>query len=251
MTAGTVFYPKGADSAEERLQYYASQFPLVEVDSTYYALPFPKMAELWRDRTPPDFVFDVKAHALMTGQPTETKRLPKTIREELPGRARRQVAHLRARPADGVARCRVADVHRRPRSAARSRASWARSCCSTRSGSSPSARAANRSWRRAIGWAISSSPSSCATASWFNEKNLDRTMRFLTDNKLPFVMVDEPQGFKSSVPPLVAVTSPDLAIMRFHGRNAARPGRPRASPRPSASATCTTAKSWPMGAAPA
>ena len=43
-------------------------------------------------------------------------------------------------------------------------------------------------------------------------------MRFLTDNELPFVMVDEPQGYKSSVPPLVAVTSPDLAIMRFHGR---------------------------------
>ncbi len=33
MTAGTVFYPKGADSAESRLQYYASQFPLVEIDA--------------------------------------------------------------------------------------------------------------------------------------------------------------------------------------------------------------------------
>ena len=33
-------------------------------------------------------------------------------------------------------------------------------------------------------------------------------------------MVDEPQGFKSSVPPVTAVTS-DLALVRFHGRNAA------------------------------
>jgi uncharacterized protein YecE (DUF72 family) len=57
-------------------------------------------------------------------------------------------------------------------------------------------------------------------ASWFNDKNLDRTMRFLEDNRLPFVMVDEPQGFKSSVPPIVAVTSSDLAVMRFHGRRA-------------------------------
>ena len=55
-------------------------------------------------------------------------------------------------------------------------------------------------------------------ASWFNEKNVDRTLRFLGDNQIPFVMVDEPQGFKSSVPPLVAVTSPDIAVMRFHGR---------------------------------
>ena len=43
-------------------------------------------------------------------------------------------------------------------------------------------------------------------------------MRFLTDNKIPFVIVDEPQGFKSSVPPVVAVTSPELAVVRFHGR---------------------------------
>jgi uncharacterized protein YecE (DUF72 family) len=55
-------------------------------------------------------------------------------------------------------------------------------------------------------------------ATWFNEKNLDRTMRFLQDNRLPYVMVDGPQGFKSSVPPITAVTSADLAIIRFHGR---------------------------------
>jgi uncharacterized protein YecE (DUF72 family) len=55
-------------------------------------------------------------------------------------------------------------------------------------------------------------------ASWFNEKNLERTMRFLSDHQLPFVMVDGPQGFKSSVPPVTAVTSSELAIIRFHGR---------------------------------
>src|SRR3954470_15312933 len=85
MTAAGVFYPSGADSAEERLQYYASRFPLVEVDATYYSLPSRRTSELWVQRTPPDFTFDVKAHALMTGQPTETKRLPKDLREALPG----------------------------------------------------------------------------------------------------------------------------------------------------------------------
>src|SRR5438477_12813443 len=76
MTAPGVFYPKGADSAEERLRHYAAQFPLVEVDATYYALPYKRMAEAWAERTPPEFRFDVKAHALMTGQPTEVARLP-------------------------------------------------------------------------------------------------------------------------------------------------------------------------------
>jgi uncharacterized protein YecE (DUF72 family) len=55
-------------------------------------------------------------------------------------------------------------------------------------------------------------------ASWLNEKNAERTLGFLEDKGLAFVMVDEPQGFKSSVPPVTAVTS-DLALVRFHGRN--------------------------------
>ena len=44
ITKGAVFYPPGVDSAEERLRYYSSRFSLVEVDSTYYALPARRMA---------------------------------------------------------------------------------------------------------------------------------------------------------------------------------------------------------------
>jgi uncharacterized protein YecE (DUF72 family) len=53
---------------------------------------------------------------------------------------------------------------------------------------------------------------------WFNDKNRERTLRFLADNAIPFVMVDGPQGLRSSVPPIVAVTSPEMALIRFHGR---------------------------------
>ena len=84
MTAAGVFYPPEAKSAEDRLRYYATQFPVVEVDASYYAIPARETAELWVQRTPPSFRFDVKAHALMTGQPSEVKRLPKVIREQLP-----------------------------------------------------------------------------------------------------------------------------------------------------------------------
>ena len=63
MTAPGVFYPKGADTAEERLRFYASQFPVVEVDATYYVLPNKRSAQSWAERTPKDFVFDIKAHA--------------------------------------------------------------------------------------------------------------------------------------------------------------------------------------------
>jgi uncharacterized protein YecE (DUF72 family) len=44
-------------------------------------------------------------------------------------------------------------------------------------------------------------------------------LSFLRDHKLVHVVVDEPQGFGSSVPALWEITSPSLAMVRFHGRN--------------------------------
>jgi uncharacterized protein YecE (DUF72 family) len=219
MTAPGVFYPADATSAEERLAYYASQFPLVEVDATYYALPTPKLAALWVDRTPPDFTFDIKAHALMTGQPTETKRLPKAIRDALP-------EEVRAKP-----RLYARDLPPELRDAV-----WAGFVEALEplrvAGQLGSILLQYPKWF----FPISESRDAILEArdrlapflvavelrngSWFNEKNAERSLRFLDDHDLPFVMVDEPQGFKSSVPLVEAVTSDELAIVRFHGRNA-------------------------------
>src|SRR6476619_1453529 len=90
MTRGGVFYPRGTSTAEQRLRYYAEQFSVVEVDASYYSLPERANAELWAERTPPHFSFHVKAHALMTGQPTEVARLPAGLVELLPPDVARQ-----------------------------------------------------------------------------------------------------------------------------------------------------------------
>ena len=42
----------------------------------------------------------------------------------------------------------------------------------------------------------------------------------LRENEMSYVVVDEPQGLPSSVPPEVAVTTPRLAVVRLHGRRA-------------------------------
>src|SRR3989454_9592224 len=78
------FYPKGVSSAEERLKFYASQFPIVEVDSTYYFPPSERNAVLWIERTPKDFTFNIKAYALLTNHPTKEESLYKDVREALP-----------------------------------------------------------------------------------------------------------------------------------------------------------------------
>ena len=83
MTARGVFYPDKVSTPEARLRYYASRFSMVEADVGFYAIPDRAMTERWVERTPADFVFDVKAHALMTGHATDIARLPGSIREAI------------------------------------------------------------------------------------------------------------------------------------------------------------------------
>lgn len=219
MTAAGVFYPAGADSAEERLQHYAATFPIVEVDATYYALPAERTARLWVDRTPPDFTFDIKAHALMTGQGTETRRLPKAIRDELPVELRAK-SRIYARDLPAELDDEVWAMFRAGLEPLAERGQLGSILLQFPRWVFPSSE--NRAmieeaverfggWRAAVEF---------RNGSWLNEKNAERTLRFLADRNIPFVMVDEPQGFRSSVPPAVAVTSSDLALVRFHGRNA-------------------------------
>src|SRR3954471_16946605 len=219
MTAAGVFYPPDAGSAEERLQFYASRFPLVEVDATYYALPSRRTSELWVERTPPDFVFDIKAHALLTGQPTETKRLPKAIREVLPSglaaKARIYAKDLPSEVRDDVWGWFIDGIE--PLKDANQLGSvllqYPRSFFTSSENRDAIEEAAGRLREAEIDCAVE-----FRNATWFNEKNRDRTMRFLGDRSIPLVMIDGPQGFKSSVPPIEATTSPELAIVRFHGR---------------------------------
>ncbi len=75
------FYPKHVTSPEERLRYYASEFPIVELDSSFYALPSFKNAVLWANRTPEHFTFDVKLFRLFTLHQTPLKSLPSKLRE--------------------------------------------------------------------------------------------------------------------------------------------------------------------------
>jgi uncharacterized protein YecE (DUF72 family) len=39
-----LFYPKESKTPEARPRYYATQFPLIEMDSSYYAMPAPRLA---------------------------------------------------------------------------------------------------------------------------------------------------------------------------------------------------------------
>jgi uncharacterized protein YecE (DUF72 family) len=171
------------------------------------------------ERTPPDFTFDIKAHALMTGQGTETRRLPKAIRDELPGELREKT-RIYAKDLPPELNDEVWRMFRSALEPLAERGQLGSILLQYPKWVFPSneSRALiENAVERLDGWKAAVE---FRNGSWLNEKNVERTLRFLADRSIPFVMVDEPQGFKSSVPPEVAVTSGDLALVRFHGRNA-------------------------------
>jgi uncharacterized protein YecE (DUF72 family) len=204
-------------SAEARLQFYASQFDIVEVDSSYYALPNERNGYLWAERTPDDFVFSFKVFRIFTQHPTPLSSLPKDIREglspELQGKGNLYYRDIPSGVIDGLWK-RFESALLPLDSASKlgvvlfqfppwfypgnEQREYILSC-----------KEKLPQYRLAVEF---------RHGSWLSEKNIDRTLTFLRDNDLPFVCVDEPQGFKSSVPAVTEITS-DIGLVRFHGHN--------------------------------
>ncbi|HVL88762.1 MAG TPA: DUF72 domain-containing protein [Actinomycetota bacterium] len=210
------WYPKEAKTAEERLVFYSSHFPVVEVDATYYAMPSERTAGLWVDRTPKQFVFDVKAFALFTQHPANVRGLPKDLREGLPPtRSKVYLKNLAPEVIDEA---------------------WER----FRSALMPlhSAGKLGAVLFQFPEWFAPSVPNKAYLASlrerlpdydiavefrrntWMGTpEGADKTLAYLQELGYSYVCVDMPQGFDSSLPPIAAATSSSLAIVRFHGRN--------------------------------
>jgi uncharacterized protein YecE (DUF72 family) len=211
------FYPPNAKSAEARLRYYAEQFRVVEVDSSYYAMPSEANAELWAKRTPTDFVFDLKAFRLFTGHPTQLRVLPREVREALGNSVRKNLYYEKTPPE-------VKDEL------------WRQ----FRTGLEPLVRAGKL---RALlfqlpAWFVVGRDSfdhlreirerladyliaiEFRSPSWFSERHRDKTLKFERDNRMINVIVDEPQGVPGSIPTVWEVTNSQLSIFRLHGRNA-------------------------------
>ncbi len=222
------FYPATVRTPEQRLRYYAARFGVVEVDSTYYALPSVANAAAWTARTPDGFLFGAKAFGAMTGHAMEPRRLDRDLAEALPAslRARRSVDAELVPPAVLEEIFRRFRANLEPLVAARKLAyvllqlpPWC----------APSDEA-----RAAVEAAAARLPGlTCAVefreAGWMAPALVDETLAWLRANGLVYVCVDEPQGTRASVPPVAEATTDRLAVVRFHGRRRetwTRPGVP-------------------------
>src|SRR3954447_17458859 len=216
LLAPGVFYPDRVTTPEARLKYYARLCSRVEVASSYYARPTARTAELWVERTPDDFVFDVKAFGWMTGHATDAERLPRSLKEALPnelaGKKRLYAKDVPQAIRDEAWRL-FAEAVRPLHEAGKLGAvflqypSWVRPAAH-----SPEMLARARRRLGDLPIAVE-----FRHGDWMAGGERERTVALPHDNDRSYVVVDEPQGFASSVPPDTAVTSTRLAILRMHG----------------------------------
>ncbi|MFF5531235.1 DUF72 domain-containing protein [Streptomyces cinerochromogenes] len=193
------WYPPGHRDTEKRLRHYTTRFPLVEADSPYYALPSPRTTALWAERTPPGFRFDVKAFSLLTGHPTRPAALPPDLRGHPRDEDLRTEVWTRYAEA-------LAPLHR----SARLGTVLFQYPPSLTPG--PKAEAFIRTAReRAHDWPFAVE---FRNPAWWHPDRADRTTAFLEDLHATAVATDTVEG----APP-VPVTTPHLAVVRFHGRS--------------------------------
>ncbi len=213
------FYPPGAKSAETRLRFYASQFPIVEVDSSYYAMPAPATAQLWAERTPEGFVMNVKAFRLFTGHQTQPivlhkdlqqafsaalpsiffyRDLPTELIDELWQRFREALLPLQASGRLGLVHFQFPPWL----IAGGAGRAHVEHCVLRMNGFDLGVEFRHKSWFEGMA-------------------RQQETLAFLREMGVAHTVVDGPQGFSNSVPALWETTHPRYALLRLHGRNTA------------------------------
>ncbi|MBY8881190.1 DUF72 domain-containing protein [Actinacidiphila acidipaludis] len=221
---GSGWYPPGQRDAEGKLRFYASNFAVAEVDSTYYGLPSERNSRLWVERTPEGFRFDVKAFSLLTGHPTPARALPADLRGEL-GAGSRYGGGRPGADGSGAARPEVLDEVWRRFAGALEPLRLTRRLGAVLFQFPPwfapgaAAEASLRETRERTG----DCPISVEfrhPAWWLPERRAD-TAALLTELDATAVAVDMAQRLPSSIPPVAEVTSPRLAVVRLHGRSPA------------------------------
>lgn len=182
------WYPRGVATPKARLAYYAERFDTVEVDSPYYHLPDPAVTGRWAQRTPPEFVFHVKAHASMTHhEPADQGAAFAAFR-----------ASLEPLELSGKLRGVLLQYHPRFVKSAAAKEELAR----VRGLLDPLVPLVEFRHR-----------------SWLEEDEHADTFAFLERHGLAYVSVDAPPTRAANVVPPVAAATHRVAYVRFHGRN--------------------------------
>ncbi len=210
------WYPHTATSPEARLRFYAEHFDTVEVDSSYYAIPAERTTHNWAERTPPGFIFHIKAFGLMTGHAVRPEQLPADLRSLVGAVTSR--GHV---VQSDALRDRVFQRFQRSLEPLRQAGKlggvlfqWP-----------PSALPGREAWER-IDYARAALPGNellieFRQRDWLSPDLRDETLDGLRERGLTYVVVDAPQVASNNVVETVVASTSPTAYVRFHGRNTA------------------------------
>ena len=209
------WYPKGM-AAGERLQWYAQHFEMVEVNSTFYSVPEPRLVERWRANTPDSFIFDVKLHQLLSRHSTDAKLLPAELQRQaqIDARGKVKLTPKLAEALIAIFLRSMSIMHdARKLGVLLLQLSPVFSPRKHRLEELESLIDILRDYRLAIEF---------RNRDWVVGRQLSSTIDFLKQRRVSFVNVDAPPAKHFAIVPseLNEITNPHTAYLRLHGRNA-------------------------------
>ncbi|CAN5628124.1 DUF72 domain-containing protein [soil metagenome] len=189
---------------------------MVEVNSTFYSVPDPRMLERWVHSTPDDFTFDVKLHQLLSRHSTAVKLLPPALqkRAEVDAKGKvvltpeieaamtreilRAVEVLRAAGKMGALLLQLSPAF----SPRKHQLAELTPLLELLSGHTVAVEFRNRNWAQG--------------------ERLQEMLEFLRAHSAALVSVDTPvqEHFTIMPPELNEITNPEIAYLRLHGRDA-------------------------------
>src|SRR3954451_8291039 len=207
------WYPQGMP-ARDRLAWYAERFDLVEVNSSFYAVPETHTVMRWAEVTPRDFTLDYKLHKLLSRHSADIDSLPPELRDEAEttGRGRVKLTpEIEAAMVDATIEA-IAPLEEAGKLGAL--------LLQLTPAFSPHQHELDEIAPLLERFAPRPVAVEFRHRGWVREKRADDTFAWLSEHGAAFVAVDAPPGDHVPImPPVDAVTRDDLAYMRAHGRN--------------------------------
>ncbi len=180
-------------TSRDRLFDYSAHFPIVEVDTSFYAIPSEKNVKKWCAETPQNFQFVLKAYQGITGH----------LRDELPYETRNDMFDsftFCARAFQDEGKLGMVLVQFPP---------WY------------DCQGKNVTYIRYVKSQLKEFPVAIEfrNQSWYTGKNREEMLQFLERNELIHSVCDEPQAGSGSIPLVTKSTSKEKVLFRIHGRN--------------------------------
>jgi len=202
--------------AGDRLPWYADHFEMVEVNSSFYAVPDARMVNRWCHVTPNDFTFDFKLHRLLSRHAAAIKSLPPALQRVAEADEKGRV-NLTAK----LERALLAQVIESTEPL-RAAGKFGAFLLQLSPAFSPRKHALTELDEIVTRLAPLGLVVELRNRNWTESETLMQALDFFRRHQTAFALVDAPAEAHFTIMPsdLDEITSPHLTYLRLHGRNA-------------------------------